>query len=303
MAKILNRITNCLWFDKEAEEAAKFYTSLFPDSGIDNTAYYGKEGFEFHGQPEGSVMTVEFRLGGLGFLGLNGGPVFKINPSVSFFAVCDTLEETDKVWNQLVKGGSVLMALDKYPWSEKYGWLQDRFGVSWQIAQGKVEEVGQRITPSLLFVGKEGHAEAAMKFYTSIFKESKIEGVMKYEKGEQDIPGNVKHAQFRLLDQVFMAMDSSHDHKFNFNEGVSFCINCTTQEEIDRYWAKLTEGGEPVQCGWLKDRFGVSWQVVPVQLSEMLKDPDKAKTQRVTKAFMQMKKFDIEKLEEAFEGA
>jgi predicted 3-demethylubiquinone-9 3-methyltransferase (glyoxalase superfamily) len=154
-----NKITPCLWFDKEAEDAAKFYVSVFKDGTINNVSRYGKEGFEAHGQKEGTVMTVDFTLMGQPFIALNAGPMFK------------------------------------------------------------------------------------------------------------------------------------------FSEAISFTIPCETQEEVDYYWKKLTEGGEESMCGWLKDKFGLSWQVVPDILPKLMKDPTKAG--RVMKAFMQMRKFDIEKLKNA----
>lgn len=159
-----NLITTCLWFDSKAEQAAKFYTSIFRNSSIDDIAYYTSEGKEIHGQPEGKVMTVSFTLDGRQFTGLNGGPDFK------------------------------------------------------------------------------------------------------------------------------------------FTEAISLVINVDNQDEIDYYWDHLTEGGQEVQCGWLKDKYGLSWQVVPKILSRMITDPDKEKVQRVTSAFLKMKKFNIQKLEEAFEG-
>jgi predicted 3-demethylubiquinone-9 3-methyltransferase (glyoxalase superfamily) len=151
-----NQITPCLWFDNQAEEAANFYTSIFKNSAITAVSRYGKEGFEFHGQPEGTAMTVVFQINGQTFTALNGGPVFK------------------------------------------------------------------------------------------------------------------------------------------FNEAVSFQIFCDTQEEIDHYWEKLTEGGEEGQCGWLKDKYGLSWQIIPNILPSLMTNPEKAG--KVTNAFMQMKKFDIAKL-------
>jgi len=212
--------------------------------------------------------------------------------------VCETETETDKVWNTLADGGSVLMPLDKYEWSEKYGWVQDRFGVSWQIAFGKIRDVGQKITPSLMFVGEHhGKAEQAINFYTSVFDNSAISGILHYQAGESDPEGTVKHAQFNINKYVMMAMDSSFSHQFTFNEAISFVVDCQTQEEIDYYWNKLTEGGQESMCGWLKDRFGVSWQIVPTILGKLMSDTTRA--ERVTKAFLQMKKFDIEKLKQA----
>jgi predicted 3-demethylubiquinone-9 3-methyltransferase (glyoxalase superfamily) len=161
----IHKIAPCLWFDTQAEEAAKLYVSIFEDSGIDHIARYGKEGFEIHGRPEGSVMTVAFRLRGQEFTALNGGPQFK------------------------------------------------------------------------------------------------------------------------------------------FSEAISFQVYCDNQAEVDHFWSKLTEGGgSEGPCGWLKDKFGLSWQIVPAKLMDMLKDPDTSKSQRVTKAFLQMKKFDIAALERAYDG-
>ena len=162
----IQKISPCLWFDNEAEEAAKFYTSIFKNSRMGRISRYGKEGFEVHGRPEGSVLTVEFELDGERFTALNGGPVFK------------------------------------------------------------------------------------------------------------------------------------------FNEAVSFQVFCATQEEVEYYWEKLGAGGDPdaQQCGWLKDKFGLSWQVVPTIMGEMMSDPDQAKRDRVMKAFLPMKKFDIKALQKAYEG-
>jgi predicted 3-demethylubiquinone-9 3-methyltransferase (glyoxalase superfamily) len=162
----IQKITPCLWFDDQAEQAAEFYTSIFPNSRITAVSRYGEAGKEIHGKPPGSVLTVSFELEGLGFTALNGGPIFK------------------------------------------------------------------------------------------------------------------------------------------FNEAVSFQVDCDTQEEVDYYWGKLGAGGDPAaqQCGWLKDKFGASWQIVPRVMLQMLMDPDYAKSQRAMAAMMQMKKLDIDALQRAFEG-
>ena len=128
--------------------------------------------------------------------------------------------------------------------------------------------------------------------------------ILRYGKGEEpDKEGTIKHAAFTLEGQEFAAMDSAHEHNFTFNEAISFMVECETQEEIDYYWEKLTaDGGQESMCGWLKDRFGVSWQVTPTVLGEMLQDPDQKKVERVTNAFLKMKKFDIEGTEEGYKG-
>ena len=298
------KIVPCLWFDSNAEEAANFYVSLFADSQIGKILYYGNAGQEITGKPPGSVMIVDFELAGYHFTGLNGGPQFKFTPAISFYVTCATLAEIDLLWRGLSQDGMVLMELDKYDWSEKYGWVMDRYGLSWQIALGKRTDVGQAITPMLLFVGKEhGRAEEAVKLYTGIFQASKIEGIVRYTAGEGEAEGTVKHAQFGLNHEKFMAMDSGLEHQFSFNEAISLEITCETQAEIDYYWARLiANGGEEGPCGWLKDKFGVSWQVTPQALKEMISDPDPARTERVTQAYLQMKKFDIEALQRAYAG-
>jgi len=253
--------------------------------------------------PEGTIMAINFSLSGEEFVAINCGPIFKMNPSVSYFNMFDYKHEADKIWNAVFEGRTVLMPIDKYDWSERYGWLQDKYGMSWQIYTRRENDTKQKICPAMMFVGEQnGRAEGAINFYTSIFKDSKIEGIMKYPPGGPDPVTSVAHAQFLLSGKVFMALDSAMDHKFQFNEGVSFIVNCSNQEEIDYYWKKLTDGGKEVQCGWLKDKFGVSWQVVPVQLAEFLTSGTKEQTARVTKAFLKMIKFDIQELEEAFNG-
>jgi predicted 3-demethylubiquinone-9 3-methyltransferase (glyoxalase superfamily) len=294
-----------LWFDDRAEEAATFYTSLFGRSGITTITRFHEAGEEVHGQPAGSVSTVEFELAGYGMVALNGGPHFSFTPAISFFVVCESRGEIDELWRRLSDGGEVMMPLDAYDWSERYGWVQDRYGLTWQLSLGGLSDVGQKITPSLLFVGDRfGRAEEAIELYTSVFADSEVAGILRYQAGEMGREGTVKHAQFTLDGEVFMVMDGPGEHPFSFNEAVSFIVPCATQEEIDHYWEKLSEGGDPSaqQCGWLKDRFGVSWQVVPLRLYAMLQDSDAERVGRVTRAFLRMKKLDLAALERAYQG-
>lgn len=299
MEQIKKNITPFLWFENEAEEAANFYTEVFNNAHIKSKTRYQKEGQEYHHQPEGSIMTVSFELEGQEFVALNGGPTFKFNPSISFFVVCETEDELNALWKSLSEGGGTLMPLDKYEWSEKYGWTQDKYGVSWQISLGKIADVGQKITPCLLFVGDRlGQAQDAIRTYTTIFENSYIDGILLYGPEEKQQEGLVKHAQFSLNGYKFMVMESGLEHNFTFNEAISFVVHCEDQHEIDHYWSKLSEDGDPEaqQCGWLKDRFGISWQVVPRDLDKLLNNSEADKVKRVTAAMLQMKKMDIEKL-------
>lgn len=287
------KITPFLWFDNQAEEAANFYVSVFGQSQIAELVRNGP-----------TVLVADFSLHGQKFSALNGGPQFKFNPSVSFYVVCETAAETDAVWQKLADGGMALMPLAQYPWSEKYGWIQDRYGLSWQIALGKLEEVGgQKFTPSLLFTGEQrGRAEEALRLYTSLFKDSSLTGISHYKADGVGPEGTVEHAQFSLCGQTFMVMDNPMDQPFTFNEAVSFVVHCEHQDEIDFFWEKLiADGGSEGQCGWLKDKFGLSWQIVPTSLPKLLSDPDPAKAQTAMAALMQMRKIilaDLSKMPE-----
>lgn len=285
------KITPYLWFDTQAEEAANFYTSIFPNSKTGKVQHQGD-----------AVLTVQFFLSGQEFAALNGGPMFTFNPSVSFYVVCESEAEIDSIWNKLFAGGKALMALNKYPWSEKYGWVQDKYGVSWQLTLGKTAAVGQKISPVLMFTeSQQGKAEEAINLYTSIFDNSGINLMARYEEGEGDPAiGTIKHAQFHLGEHIFMAMDSSHSHGFEFNEAISFVVHCENQKEVDYFWDKLTaNGGEEMMCAWLKDKYGVTWQIVPDELIQLISDPDPARAQRAVGAMMQMRKIDIEKIQQA----
>ena len=156
----------------------------------------------------------------------------------------------------------------------------------------------QKITPFLWFDGK---AEEAANFYVSIFKNSKLGAVTRYGDAGPGPKGTVMIATFQLDGQDFIALNGGP--QFKFNHAISFVVNCETQEEVDEFWEKLTEGGEEIQCGWLKDKFGLSWQIVPTILPKLIGDQDAKKSQSVTKAMLQMKKIDIEALKQAYEHA
>jgi predicted 3-demethylubiquinone-9 3-methyltransferase (glyoxalase superfamily) len=301
----MQTITPHLWCDTQAVEATKWYTSLFPDSEI----VYSKT---LHNTPSGDCDIVSFTLSGQPFMAISAGPLFKFNPSISFHVKCQTKEEVDTYWNALVEGGTVLMELGEYPFSERYGWLQDKYGVSWQLIFVGEEKITQKITPVMMFVDDvAGKAEDAITLYTSVFNdapfdkhgESKVTFMTRYEKGEEpDTEGTVKYAHFLLNGMDFGIMDSAHEHKFSFTEALSLIIPCDSQEEIDYFWEKLSSDPESEQCGWCKDKFGVSWQVWPSTIGEMMKNGTDEQIDRVTQAFLPMKKFDISVLEKSFDG-
>ncbi len=304
MTKINQKIVPHLWFDKEAKEAAEFYTSIFPNSKITNVT-------TFHDTPSGDSESVSFELFGQKFSAISAGPYFKFNPSMSLMVHFDPSQQKDvkgkmtEIWSKLSEGGTELMPLDQYPFSEQYGWIQDKYGLSWQLILTNQEaERKPPLVPSLLFVGDQyGNAEEAIHFYTSTFKSAKQGAIARYPKGmEPDKEGTIMYADFSLENQWFVAMDSAHEHKFSFNEAISFMVYCDTQEEIDYHWDKLSAVPEAEQCGWLKDQFGISWQIVPSEMDEMMSKGTPEQLERVTKAFLKMKKFDLAELRKAYEG-
>lgn len=296
----MQKITPFLWFDKQAEEAANFYVSLFNNSKINTITRYNEESAKASGREAGSVMTLGFELLGQKFATINGGPVFKFNPSISFSINLETEGEVEKLWSALIEGGSALMDLGKYDWSEKYGWLQDKYGLSWQISIGQKESLKNVIMPSMLFVGDNfGRAEKALNFYKSIFENSEICVIVHAPKGENESEQKVLYSQLNLNGSEFIIMENEFEHAFNFNEAISFVVNCNGQEEVDYFWNKFTEEGTESMCGWLKDKFGVSWQIVPVELYNALGNLDPVKANNATQAMLKMNKIIIADLENA----
>lgn len=289
----MQKIIPHLWFDKEAVAAAEFYTSIFENSKITSKT-------KIKDTPSGDCDIVGFQIMGFDFMAISAGPIFKINPSISFSLNLKTKEEVQALWDKLSHGGQVLMELQKYPFSEFYGWLNDKFGVSWQlIALGENTHGRPKITPALMFTQDvAGKAEEAINFYKSIFENSQINDIFRYTSGQEpDKEGTIAHSTFLLEGQEFMALDSAQRHAFTFNEAVSLIINCQDQKEIDHFWNKLSSVPEAEQCGWVKDKYGVSWQIIPANMGELIsKNP--AKT---TPVMLKMKKIDIEALRKAGE--
>lgn len=271
-----NQVYPCLWLDNQAKTAAEFYCSTFSNSKIIVE----------------SLLAVQVEIDGERILCMNGGPMFKINPSISMFVTCQTDEEIENLWQRLSDGGFALMPLDKYPWCEKYAWVSDKFGMTWQLFFGELARGQQKIIPLMLFVGEQfGKAEKAINTYLSIFKNSGTEYMELYGDGEPSPAGSLKFGRFSLADDQFAAMDGFGDHHFGFNEAVSLVVECETQEEIDYYWEKLSEDGSEDRCGWLRDKYGISWQIVPRILGQLMSDPEKAR--RVMQEILKMNKLDI----------
>ncbi|MEG2079454.1 VOC family protein [Chryseobacterium sp.] len=283
-----NDIFPCLWHNEDAKQTAERYCRIFNGKITADTPV---------------VLNIE--LFGQKIMLLNGGPQFKKNASVSFMVMCETQDEVQNYWNQLADGGIVLMELGEYPWSKKYGWVRDQFGVTWQLCLAEKQGT-QRIIPTLMFIHhNNGKALEAMQLYTRTFPNSKIGDVLKYEDGvgneNHEVPENIQNAHFEIDNYSFFCMDNSYDHQFDFNEGISMVVMTHNQEETDHLWNSLTEnGGVERSCGWLKDKFGMSWQIIPKKLIELMSDPNQMKAQKVVQKMMEMQKIVIKDLEEAY---
>lgn len=286
----MQKIVPHLWYDKEAKEAARFYTSLFEQSKLVYTKVIKNP------PPFSDSEIVSFELAGQKFIAISAGPYYRINPTISLTVACSTPEELDKTWKALSEGGTELMALGEYPFCKRYAWVQDRYGLSWQLMLAEGGQKVQKITTSLLFSdGVCGKTEEAIKYYAEVFRNSEIGKISRYEEGEAvSSKAEVNYAAFKLDGFALSAMDNGYDVDFTFNEAFSFIINCEDQKEIDYFWEKLSAVPEAENCGWCKDKFGVSWQVLPSNWEKILFDGSEEQVLRVNEAVLNMKKFDLE---------
>ncbi len=270
-----NSIYPAFWFDQNAKEAMQFYCSTFKESLI----------------TEENDVVVCAEIYGFSLIGINGGPIFKANPSISLMLFYQDKIELDQVWEKLSEQGQVLMPLQQYPWSEHFGWVQDKYGFSWQLNLGDLQEVGQqKVIPNFMFSGHTlGKCKKALEFYQDLFRDMHVQGIQ-YQDAES-LSTHVKHCQFSVHDLIFMARDGDTTQDFTFNEAISMVIECRDQAEIDYYWDKITENGTENRCGWCKDQFGVSWQIVPENMGQILKQHGKAQLR-----LMSMNKIIIDQL-------
>lgn len=293
------KITPNLWFDG-AKEAVDFYISAFPDAKVIASTNYpnsAEEGLaDFQLDMAGKELTIDFQLGDMQFTAINAGPTFKFNPSISFTLNYDpsrdeqASQHLDELWQKLSEGGEVLMPLHAYPYSERYGWVKDRYGLTWQlILTDPAGEPRPFIIPTLMFSQKNtNRAEEAINYYVSVFKDAKVGTIARYSEDTGPAKeGSLAFADYQLAGQWFAAIDSGTEQDFTFNEAVSLSVTCKDQAEIDYFWEKLSADSKAEQCGWCKDKYGVSWQIIPENMGELMNKPDAFSN------MMQMKKLII----------
>lgn len=282
----MQKITPNIWFQGNAEEAINFCLDVFSDGEIVSKDYYpnsAEEGLaDFQADFAGKVLSIEYRLGDLNFTAINAGEEFRPNPSISFMVNFDpsrddnAREHLDEVWNKLIDGGEARMALDKYDFSEHYGWVEDRYGVNWQlILTDPAGEPRPFMMPAMMFAGPAlGKANAARHYYAEIFENSRLASEARYpETTDIFIKDHLMFSDLQLAGQWFVMNDGGPQQDFTFTEGVSLAVACRDQAEIDYFWEKLSTVPEAEICGWCKDQFGVSWQIIPENMAELMQRP------------------------------
>lgn len=285
-----NKIKTCFWVNDDLDNVVAYYQNIF-----------GANCEKISQNP----MVAMLRIFDAEVVFINGGPIFKANPSISLFVNFDpstnpaAAQDIDHLWARF-EDKKVLMDLAEYPFSKRYGWLEDKYGVNWQLILTNLEgEPRPNIVPSLMFVGQVcGRAEEATDFYMKIFKNSKRGTMAKYPAGsETDKQGTVMFTDCCLDGTWIAAMDSGFPHDFTFDEGVSLMVDCQGQEEVDYFWNSFVQdGGVESQCGWCKDKFGVSWQIVPVELQQAMSNPNREEAQYAQEQMLKMKKIIIKDL-------
>ena len=260
-------ITPAVWCDGTADEAAQFYTDVFRDTSIAE-------------QAPGLAATVSIH--GFRLSLINGGNQYAPNPSISCILNFDPLlfggEEQaraylDELYERLSTGG-VLMELGEYPFSPRYAWVRDRFGMTWQLMLTDPDgDPRPFVIPSFMFGGtNHANAEEATDAWIALFDNARRGALYRYEEGGPLDAGTVMFTDFTLRGTWMAATDSGTFHDFTFTPGVSMIVSCRDQEEIDRYWAGLSAVPEAERCGWCIDRWGVSWQIVPHNIAELMAD-------------------------------
>lgn len=294
----MRTFTPNIWFAGDAEEAAELYARVLPSTRITRTDRYPTEGLlPFQEQLAGKVLTVMLSGPGCDLVHINAGPEFRPTPASSFtvtFGAADdpgAVAALDAAASALAEGGRVLMPLQQYPFSDRYTWVEDRYGVSWQLTVAFPDAPAEAsIVPTLLFGGPaQDRAAEAIAEWTALLPGSEVVRTVPYpEATGPAASGTVMFAEVRLADQRVFVMDAGSAQDTTFTPAVSYQLACPDQAEIDRLWTALSTVPEAEQCGWCVDRFGVSWQIVPANMDELMERP------HAFEHMMEMKKLVID---------
>lgn len=283
----MQKLVPNVWCNRNASDVADLYTTVFNGASSKVTGRYPTEGLaEFQRGFEGLPLTIDVDIRGYQISLINSDDTFAPNPSISFIVNCDPLmydgseqaakEDIDRMWAALLtNGGSELMPLQEYPHSKWYGWVQDQFGVSWQLMLTDPSgDPRPFIVPQIMFAGdNDGKAQEALDLYSSVLPDARTGTVAPYPDGMRDKPG-LMFAELQSGDDWLSVMDGGTDHDFTFTCGMSIEVRCDGQAEIDRLWDALSAVPEAEACGWLADKFGVSWQIIPANMAELMERPN-----------------------------
>lgn len=272
-----------IWINRVADDAADFYLAALPDTAVVGRQTYPTEGLlDFQEEFAGQTLVVELEIAGYRMALINAGDEFAPTPAISFFLNFDPSERDDahgeltRTWERLIEGGNVLMELGEYPFSPHYGWVRDRYGVSWQLMLTNPDgEPRPFVIPDLMFCGPaQNQAQEAVDLYLSVFPDAALGNRVHYDEAQGPVTtDSVIFSDFQIRGEWLSAMDSAVEQPFTFSPGVSLLFNARGQEEIDHLWNALSAVPAAEQCGWLQDRYGVSWQIVPDNLAELLERP------------------------------
>lgn len=299
----MQKIIPNIWYTGNAEEAGVFYASVFDDATSAVTARYPDEVPDWQAEFAGAALVVDVEIGGYHLSLINAGGEFHPNPSISFMLNFDPVmfggdeaaarARMDALWARLADGGTALMDIDKYDWSKRYGWVQDRYGVSWQLMLTDPEgDPRPFVIPQLMFSADVvGQARDAATCYVDLFDDAEMGLIAQYPAPSGAAPaGSIMFGEFRIGEQWFSMMDDGSGGSSPFTPAISLEVQCRDQAEIDRYWDALTAQPEAEQCGWLADKWGVSWQIVPANMGELMQRPN------AYQHMLEMKKIVIDEL-------
>lgn len=283
MSHATQKIVPNIWFNHDAEEAGAFYADALPWTTSEITYRYPAEAPDWQQDLVGTPLTIDVTIDGYILTLINGGPAFRPTPALSFMLGFDARKfdddsdamhaQFDSTWAKLAEGGRILMDVGEYPFSPRYGWVEDRYGVSWQLlVVGAESQSGPFVVPELMFSGAvQNRAREAAEFYASVFPDSKVGFLAEYpEQTGPATPGSVMFGEVKLSGGWLAIMDSAVEQDEPFTPAVSLEVSCADQAEIDRLWDALSAVPEAEQCGWLVDKFGVSWQIVPENMGDLL---------------------------------
>ena len=280
----MRTLTPNIWFAGDAEDGAALYARALPATRITRTDRYPTEGLLPFQEPlAGKVLTIQLDGPGCDLVLINAGPEFRPTPASSFTVTFGAADDTDAVAaldaaaTALADGGRVLMPLQRYPFSDRYTWVEDRYGVSWQLTVAFPDAPAEpSIVPTLLFGGPaQDRAAEAIAEWTGLIPGSEVVRTVPYDEATGPAAaGAVMFAEIRLADQRVYVMDAGSAQDTTFTPAVSYQLACPDQAEIDRVWAVLSTVPEAEQCGWLADRYGMSWQIVPANLGELMTRPN-----------------------------